>query len=143
MGLFAVSDNVQIATMLFGFLGTAFTAWIGYLMARLNKKADDAAEKVHQVAVATTEVKNTLAQSTDGFNHKLDSIAEIADKTHTLVNSAMGTQLRLHAETAEALASEQPHNKVFAAAAKEAKKLLKEHEAKQRIVDRKELSDET
>jgi hypothetical protein len=65
---------------------------------------------------------------------KLDAIASVADVTHSLVNSGMGAQLRLHATTARALA-----NKTKARAdlevAETAERVLREHAAKQASAD--------
>lgn len=65
---------------------------------------------------------------------KLDSIASTAEKTHTLVNSQMGYQLKMHATVTRRLAAitGDPADKE---AAGQAEQLLKEHDEKQATVD--------
>lgn len=67
---------------------------------------------------------------------KLDAIAETGDKTHILVNSNMGVQLKIAAVALRRLASS--GNPEDVAAAELAEKLLREHESKQASVDRRE-----
>ena len=61
-------------------------------------------------------------------------IAKVGEATHMLVNSAMGAQLRLHADTARAKA-DITHDKIDIVAAETAEKLLAEHIKKQQQVD--------
>lgn len=146
-----MSDTVQIVTVFFSFLGTVLTAVMAYLMAKLNRKADDAAVKVDNVATklsnttATTstkleEVAVTIKDSSTETNTKLDELIDVGEKTHTLVNSAMGAQLRLHAQTARAKANitkNQGDEQAVAdeEAAQLAERVLQEHELKQVVVD--------
>lgn len=68
------------------------------------------------------------------INHRLGKIAETGEKTHTLVNSNMGVQLRLHAVTSRRLADvlNTPETEEIAQLAA---KMLEEHESKQATVD--------
>jgi hypothetical protein len=85
-------------------------------------------------AAATIEVKKALAASESATLHSLEKITELAEKTHTLVNSQMGLELMLHAVTARTLANltKKPEH---VKAADAAEKKLREHEAKQAVVD--------
>jgi hypothetical protein len=65
---------------------------------------------------------------------KLNSIQKTGETVHTLVNSNMGTQLKLNAISLRRLATI-TNNPVDVDAAMLAEKLLKEHEAKQAVVD--------
>lgn len=70
------------------------------------------------------------------MNSRLGKIAKTAEKVHTLVNSAMGSQLKLNAVATRRLAI-LTNSPVDVDAAAVAEKALKEHEAKQATVDAK------
>lgn len=71
------------------------------------------------------------------FTLKLRSIGKTADATHTLVNSAMSTQLKLNAVMSRRLAN-MTKNQTDRDAAALAEKLYEDHEVRQRIVDARE-----
>lgn len=68
---------------------------------------------------------------------KLNAIGKTGEKTHTLVNSNMGVQLRLNAVVTRRLAdlTRSPEDEAMA---EQSAKLLLEHEGKQEIVDSQE-----
>lgn len=68
------------------------------------------------------------------MNLKLGKIAKTAESVHTLVNSAMGSQLKLNAVATRRLAM-LTNAPVDVDAAAIAEKALKEHESKQETVD--------
>lgn len=105
----------QIAAMLFS-----------YLRDRL------AAQKVEAVRQA---LETTTAQTTNS----LTAIADVGNKTHTLVNNAMAVQLKLNAVIARRLAG-MTANAADLAAASAAEALYAEHMAKQEAVDAKQKS---
>lgn len=105
-------------------LVTVTLAWIG------KSSANKAADKAEQVKV---DLKESNAQTDD----KLNAIALVADKTHTLVNSNMGAQLRISAVALRRVADITKHPDDDAAA-NLAENVLKEHEAKQAVVDANE-----
>lgn len=69
-------------------------------------------------------------------SRKLNAIAKTGEQVHTLVNSNMGTQLKLNAISLRRLATI-TSDPVDVDAAMLAEKLLKEHDAKQAAVDAK------
>lgn len=71
---------------------------------------------------------------------KLNAIAKTGEQVHTLVNSNMGTQLKLNAISLRRLATI-TNDPVDVDAAMLAEKLLKEHDAKQAAVDAKKVVD--
>lgn len=71
------------------------------------------------------------------FAFKLNSIAKVADKTHILVNSSMGIQLKLNADNARRVA-DFSNLLVDIKAADLAEEMLREHQTQQAIVDAKE-----
>lgn len=89
---------------------------------------------VWQAAIAGA-VTVVIAALHERDARKLDRIAETGEKTHTLVNSNMGAQLRLVATTSRRL-SQLTNEPVDIEAAELAEKLLKDHDAKQAVVDR-------
>ncbi len=104
----------------FTFLTTALLAFIAYR----QKLADDKVKTV----------KTDLAESNARQNKRLDSIAEVADKTHILVNSERGKLLTLYAMSARLLATE-TNRPEHARAAELAEIELAEHNSKQAEVD--------
>jgi hypothetical protein len=94
-------------------------------------------ESTDNAASKADEVKQTLQESTKNTNDKLKKIADVGVATHTLVNSNMAVQLKLHADTSRRLAI-LTHDETDMKAADLAEKLVREHEEKQRTVDAKE-----
>lgn len=96
--------------------------------------ASDAKIEVVKVAEKAEQVKTTLEVSTKKTDAALIGLARVAKDTHTLVNSNMGIQLKLHAATSKRLAliSKDPDD---IAAAELAELLFQEHNKKQAIVD--------
>jgi hypothetical protein len=130
-----------LITAVVSLIGTMFTGVLTYLMARLNARAAVAAKAVEQVseraaiaATAVEQVKKDLTISQDVVNEKLDKAEKIAVMTHTLVNSNMGAQLKMHALLARRMA-DKTHEPDDISAAKQAERLLAEHEGKQAVVD--------
>lgn len=74
------SDAVQIAAMLFAFLGSVLTAVMTYLVMRLNQKQTEAAVEAEKVKVA-------LVQSNALTTARLDSVAEKVEEVHKATNS--------------------------------------------------------
>ena len=138
-----------IITGLISLAGTALTGYIAYTMARLKQQGDLAAETLKEAAaeaaraatradVKAEEVKRTLEKTSEGYTVQLAQIAETGEKTHTLVNSNMGVQLRLNAVVTRRLAEitkGTPDGKADEEAATAAERLLREHEGKQAVVD--------
>jgi nitrogen fixation/metabolism regulation signal transduction histidine kinase len=112
-------------------IAAGVTLVLAWMNQRTKNAVTSAADKA---ATKVEEVKDTLESHNEASADKLAEMAEVGEATHTLVNSAMGAQLRLHAATARALA-EQTHLPAHTAAADLAEKLLAQHEAKQRRVD--------
>jgi hypothetical protein len=79
-------------------------------------------------------VKVTLATATSATKAQLDGIADVGHKTHTLVNNAMGVQLKLNAVISRRLAG-MTGESADIEAAKAAESLYAEHMAKQAKVD--------
>ncbi len=135
-GLLAVSDDVilGVVTAVLAFLGTALTAVMTYLMAKLNKKQDEAAVKVSAVAEKAEEVKTELVKSTAAFGVKLDDIAKVGEMTHNLCNSAMLEQKRLLAVTSRSKA-DATKAQIDITAAEHAERMYDDHKAKQAAMD--------
>jgi hypothetical protein len=140
----AVSDPVALAlvTGIIGLIGVMFQAIMAYFLARLNKGQGEAAIKADEVAVVASraagkvdDVKTTLEHSTAATDVKLDGLAKTGDAIHTLVNNAMGVQLKLNAVLARRLASMANATPGDIEAAKAAEALFDEHMKKQAIVD--------
>jgi hypothetical protein len=126
-----VSDQVIISLIgsLIALLGTMFSGYMAFKMAQLNASQKEA-------AVEVVKVKETLAASTVAADEKMNSLAKVADATHTLVNSSMSAQLKISAVALRRIA-ELTKNPEDDAAAKLAEKLDKEHTIKQSVVDAK------
>jgi hypothetical protein len=89
--------------------------------------ATHAAEQVVEVATKTEDVRKTLVETDSNVNHKLDTI-------HTLVNSNMGTQLKISAGLARQLADLTKTESALKIA-EEYERLVADHDAKQAQVD--------
>jgi hypothetical protein len=85
-------------------------------------------------AVKVETVRTTLAENTEVADRKLDGIAAVSVATHTLVNSNMGVQLKLNAVVTRRLAAV-TNDPEDLKAADLSERLLREHEAKQAVVD--------
>lgn len=103
--------------------------------------AESASEKVAEVAITAegaaklvAQVATTADEATRDTAAKLDGLALVADKTHSLVNSNMGTQLRISAVALRRIAdlTNEGEDKNIADAAEA---LLAEHLAKQAQAD--------
>jgi hypothetical protein len=116
------------AITIIGFCGLAIPSLLSLL------KSGEAAEKVAEAAVKVDEVKTSLAASNFANEAQLNKIEATGEKTHTLVNSNMGVQLKLNAVSTRRLAV-LTKDAVDEAAANLAEQTLKEHEGKQAIVD--------
>jgi hypothetical protein len=147
--LFGVADIVWQA--LIGASMTIIMAWMKIDSDRkIRAEAREAAGKAE-------EVKCTLAASTTGFNTKLDNIStvglatqkietemkdslnqvkETGDKVHTLVNNAMGIQLKLTATLAKRVSLMPNATVEDKEIAEAAQQIYEEHMAKQARVDR-------
>ncbi len=126
--------TVAIVAAASSLLGTVFTGLVALLVAWLALLQARAAVQVAHAAIAVGEVKATLTASTAATDAKLAEIAKTGESIHTLVNSAMGAQLRLHAETARAKANI-TRDAGDEAVADLAEKMLGEHMQKQAAVD--------
>lgn len=96
-----------------------------------------ARKQAESAAVKADTVAKVAAQSVSAASKKSDVILDVANKTHTLVNSQMGQQLMLYATTARTLAN-LTKDPAHIAAANTADQKLAEHQLKQSIVDDKE-----
>jgi len=132
--LLADSDLVQISTAFIALVGTCFSGFMAYLMAKLNVKATQAAEMVQVAAVKVAAVKVALDKTTLATDEKLNGLANVAKATHTLVNSNMGAQLLLNATLARRLAILTKDLGDEKAAAL-AESLYRDHQTKQAAVD--------
>lgn len=143
---------IGLFTAGFALLTLIFNGIMTYLMARLNTKAKDAADKVEVATVKIAEVaqkaeiaaikvddvKASLRDNTDTTNRKLDRMEKVGVATHTLVNSNMGAQLKISAVALRRVANlmrGQPGHEDDESAAVLAEKNLSDHVNKQAIVD--------
>jgi hypothetical protein len=130
-------------------IGGAVTVVLAYmqLLTRrsMEERADRAVAKAEVVkntlqtanartAAKVAEVKASLENSSSTTELRLGEMKIVADQTHTLVNSAMGIQLQMHAETTRRIAEMTNHaNDISDADA--AEHALAEHKRKQTIAD--------
>jgi len=84
MILFALSDAVlaQLITATLTLIGTCFSGYLTYLMAKLNK---DTNRQAGIIANEAHEVKNTLADNNRASIHKLTNIQQISTTTNDLI----------------------------------------------------------
>ena len=101
------------------------TSWL--TAGAIAKKTEEAAAKV---AVKVEEVKEVLAKATEESSEKLGAI-------HTLVNSNRGETLTIASVALDRVAELTKHPKDIAAA-DVARKLLREHQAQQALVDKRD-----
>jgi hypothetical protein len=126
------------------------TLVLGYMQYRLQvllkSTSSDAADRVKAVkrdlaestsaTVAKVEsVKQDLAESTNATAARLDGIAKVANDTHTLVNNAMGIELRKNEELANRIADMPGSTNAQKDAASEAADKSARHQRKQDKVD--------
>jgi len=124
--LFAVSENVQLAIV--GVFVILANGIVGVAMLVLKERFDR--QRAAAAAAEVKEVKTVLAKSTEESGEKLSAI-------HTLVNSNRGETLTIASVALDRVAELTKHPKDVAAAAV-AKKLLREHEAQQALVDKRD-----
>lgn len=129
MLLFAISDVVWTAI-----IGGAVTVILAVLQIINTHAIRVASNKAGTAAKSAQSSATIAAASADDLNRKADDLAVVAGKTHTLVNSNMGVQLKLNSVVTRRLATLTNDADDMAAAAL-AEKLLGEHEAKQKAVD--------
>lgn len=143
MPLFAEtqSDVVQIVQLVTACVIALQGGWIVYQLQKQKIAAEKAGVKVEEVrktaavaAEAVEDVKTTLKETKSATDEKLEELADIAAATHVLVNSAMGAQLKLNAETSR-FKADTTKNPIDIAAAELAEHTLADHVAKQRAVD--------
>lgn len=96
--------------------------------------AQDAAEKVVEVATKTEGVRQALVAADNATTTKLDNLTVQTDKVHTLVNSNMGVQLRI-SSTALRRIADLTKDPADIRIAEEAERLAQDHESKQHKVD--------
>ena len=97
-------------------------------------KSETTSIKIEEAAKKVEEVKTDLAASDAKTLVQLNKMEETGEKTHTLVNSNMGVQLKLNAAVTKRLAN-MTQDKNDIEAAELAATMLTEHEKKQAIVD--------
>jgi hypothetical protein len=95
------------------------------------------ARMAHLAAGKAEQVRLELARVTRATTEKLDGIATVGKKTHTLVNSNMSIQLKISMVALRRLADITKHPDDVAAASF-ADKNYREHESNQAIVDQDE-----
>ncbi len=133
----AVTQLATIAIMILNRLKAADDA----------KKAQAGVSQANENAVSAArrvdEVKDTLLDSRDATNKKLDGMAKVNAATHTLVNNAMSIQLRYNAllarQVADLTIGQGKAEAMRAATA--AENALDEHLRKQSIVDARDAED--
>jgi hypothetical protein len=157
--MLAILSNFPM-TELIAAVSAMFTAYIGLQMAKLNAQQKIREENtiIRELAVKQAlevsnrkaqnkleEVKVTLENATANTEDKLGEVKVALENTttntekkldtiHLLVNSAMGTQLKVTAVALRALA-ENTGDPKHIAAAEIAEHACEEHDAKQKIVD--------
>jgi hypothetical protein len=93
--------------------------------------------KLNEASDRVEQVKVDLAATSDSTDRRLGKIAETGEKTHTLVNSNMGVQLKLGMELSEFKAVTTGKAEDIQAA-KLARSMYEEHVKKQATVDLRE-----
>ncbi len=101
---------------------------------KVAKRVEAVRLEAREAAANVSEVKTTLEDTSAQTIKTLDEIAQVGKDTHTLVNSAMGSQKRLLAVTARALADRDP-NPINIKAAEVAEEEYRQHQVKQARVD--------
>jgi hypothetical protein len=147
-----MSGTVQIVAAVCSLIIAMFTAFctlatttilaiFAFLTHRANQKrlsqAEDAAFKVEQLKLATQELVLKNEQFRIINDQKIDGLIVLSKDTHTLVNSAMGAQLKEKIELYERIVSDGHNAKPEDIKSLElSKKRYADHMSKQGIVDR-------
>ncbi len=133
-----------MVTAVAGTVGAVFLAWIAWQQRKLQQttqavsdKTDLAVVKADQTAVKVAQVAIDLKVSDQNKNDKLDNIADLSVKNHMLLNSGLGKELELSAESAQFKANATGLPEDVAAAALQARKLA-DHRSRQARVDENE-----
>lgn len=121
----AISETIWLAL-----IGVLTIAVKEYFDSKRAERAEAKADKVVEVTKKSTQVTEK----------RLESIAKVGEKTHTLVNSNMGVQLKLNAAVTKRLA-DLTNDADDRKAAELAQSMWEEHEKKQHAVDVKEAKD--
>lgn len=132
--MFGQSDAVQITTAVIAFLGVLVTASVPVLILRMSNQQKETAKKAEEKAET---VKQVLEENTAATSGKLDGLSKVAAATHVLVNNNMAIQLKLNAAVTRRLA-DLTKTAEDVAAADAADTALREHMAKQAVVDSRE-----
>jgi hypothetical protein len=103
------------------------------MLAFIFKEFRDA-QRATWAANLADDVKTNLTLIDAAREKKLDEMIQVVRDTHTLVNSAMGAQLRLHAITARAKA-DITKDRADIVAAETAERMLDHHNRQQAKVD--------
>lgn len=109
--------------------------WLAFLggVIILTERAYDRIKSSERNTAAIKQRDATEAKI-DRADEKIGQVGKVADATHTLVNSNMGTALRSSASALRRYA-DLTHDEKDIALALAAETLLAEHEAKQKMVD--------
>lgn len=119
------------------FLGVPTVLWNSLIAAVMTCVLAYMSHQMDRAATAVAEVKETLTQTNADESKQLKDIAKTGEATHILVNSAMGAQLKLSAQTSRFKANT-TKDPTDIAAAELAERLLQEHQEKQHRMDRQE-----
>jgi hypothetical protein len=107
------------------------TGVLAYITYRTQVYAIDAANNA-KIAAEGVRIEAEKATTADALRSKrLDYIAQVGDKTHSMVNSSMLKLLKRQAITARTLAETSPTNQRLKAEAEAAERDVKEHETAQ------------
>ena len=100
------SDQVKIAVFngIITFLGTIVSGVIVVLLAKINKKASDAAAAAQEVKEDLAHVTKTTKDMLGDAALQIKSIKSTGETTHGLVNNAMSKQLQLTARSLRRIA---------------------------------------
>lgn len=139
----ALSRDIATTTQILGFCTLIAVALIGLLQgAKAAAKAEEAVVEVKKVADSAADDRAQFRKTAEADKaetaEKLDVLIKVGDATHGLVNSAMGTQKRLLAVTARALADKPGATVADKKAATEAERDSASHDEKQAAVDAKQ-----
>jgi hypothetical protein len=131
--ILAVSDEVWLSAIAaIVTVVTMANTLVLSIMAQRTKNA--VVQTAANAAVAVREVKTTLQDNTTKVDDKLDGLTRLAEATHVLVNSAMGAQLKLNAETSR-FKADTTGDPIDIAAAELAEHTWADHVLKQKAVD--------
>ena len=132
----------SIISGVFSLLTAVLAGYVSIKMAQITRQGTIAAEKVEtvrQVAALTSKKVETVAtlleQSNTITSGKLEAMAIVGQKTHALVNSAMGVQLRLNMVMSRRIADMPNATEADIKAALMAEAAFADHERKQKEAD--------